>query len=68
MFEGTLCGENRFCPGEPIDRSTVAVWLVRALEDRDPADLDASRFTDVDSGEWWAPHVERLAELEITVG
>ena len=68
VFEGTLCGEIRFCPGDPIDRSTVAVWLIRALENKDPADLDASRFTDVDSDEWWAPHVERLAELEITVG
>ena len=68
VFEGTLCGEDRFCPADPIDRSIMAVWLIRALENEDPADLDASRFTDVDSDEWWAPYVERLAELEITVG
>ena len=68
VFEGTLCGENRFCPSRPIDRSTMAVWLIRVLENEEPADLDASRFADVGSDEWWAPYVERLAELEITVG
>ena len=68
VFEGTLCGENRFCPEDPIPRSIMAVWLIRVLENEDPADLDASRFTDVDSDESWAPYVERLAELEITVG
>ena len=68
LFEGTLCGERMFCPGEEIKRSTMAMWLIRSLEDEAPTELDASRFADVDSGEWWAPYVERLAELEVTVG
>ena len=33
VFEGTLCGEDMFCPTEPIKRSEMAVWLIRALED-----------------------------------
>ena len=68
VFEGTLCGENRFCPSSHIDRSTVAVWLIRVLESGDPPDTDASGFADVDSDQWWAPFVERIADLEITEG
>ena len=30
VFGGTLCDEG-FCPGEPIDRATMAVWTVRVL-------------------------------------
>ena len=70
LFEGTLCGEGMFCPGEPIERSVMAVWLIRALGDADvgAAAVGSSRFADVDAAEWWAPFVERLAQLEITVG
>ena len=31
VFEGTDCGENRFCPFSPVDGTTFAVWLARAL-------------------------------------
>ncbi|MDE0495292.1 MAG: hypothetical protein OXH54_15230 [Acidimicrobiaceae bacterium] len=68
MFEGTLCAEDTFCPSGPIDRSTMAVWLIRALEDEEPLALEESRFDDVDAAVWWAPHVERIAELGVTVG
>ncbi len=67
-FEGTECAPRRFCPDLPIRRSVMAVWLVRALDGADPAPIDRSRFADVDEGEWWAVHVERLAELGITRG
>ena len=68
VFDGTHCGQDMFCPDEPILRSTVAVWLVRALDGENPASSDTSRFEDVDPDEWWAPHVERLAELSVTSG
>ena len=67
LFDGTLCGDGRFCPDEPVKRSTVAVWLVRALGD-DPGAVSASRFADVDAGTWWARFVERLAALEVATG
>ena len=51
LFEGTLCGHDTFCPGEPIERSTMAVWLIRALEDDEPPAIDASRFADVEAGD-----------------
>ena len=68
LFEGTLCGEDMFCPGEEIKRSTMAVWLIRALEETEPPEVGTSRFADVDAGAWWKHYVERLAELEVTVG
>ena len=68
IFEGTLCGEDMFCPGEPIKRSDMAVWLIRALEDEELPAAGTTRFSDVDADQSWAPYVERLAELEITVG
>ncbi len=64
----TECGERQFCPSEPAGRWTIAVWLVRALDRAEPPEISESRFADVDSNEWWAPHVERLAELGVTVG
>ena len=68
LFEGTLCDQDRFCPGEPLKRSTMAVWLIRAVQDQDPPPVSEPRFADVAADEWWAPHAERLAELEITAG
>ena len=68
ILEGTECRPGGFCPQEPVERWVMAVWLVRVL-DEVPAALTGSggsRFSDVDAGQWWAPYVERLAELEIT--
>ena len=67
VFEGTACGEGLFCPGEPVRRWTMAVWLVRVLEESEPQ-AGSSRFADVDVAAWWMPHVERLADLGITHG
>ncbi len=68
VFDGTLCGEDLFCPGDEIARSTVAVWLVRALEDAEPPPVEESRFDDVSSAAWEARYIERLAELGVTAG
>ena len=68
VLAGTGCGSGLFCPGDPIPRWLMAVWLVRVVDGQDPEQVDVSRFADVDAGQWWATHVERLAELGITVG
>ena len=36
VFVGTECDDG-FCPGDPIDRKTMAVWTVRVLDGEDPA-------------------------------
>ena len=68
IFDDTHCGPDMFCPDEAILRSTMAVWVVRALDGENPEASDTSRFEDVDADEWWAPYVERLTELDVTSG
>ncbi|MYJ81898.1 MAG: S-layer homology domain-containing protein, partial [Acidimicrobiaceae bacterium] len=69
VFDGAGCGEGRLCPGEPILRWEMAVLMVRILDGDDPSDAAAgSRFDDVGPSLWWAPFVERLAELGVTLG
>jgi len=46
----------------------LAVWLVRILDDAEPEAISESRFSDIDPDQWWAPYVERLAELGVTRG
>ena len=67
VFAGTGCEEG-FCPGEPIDRKTMAVWAVRVLDGEDPAAVTGTRFDDVDAGSLHAPFMERPAELGVTAG
>ena len=68
VLAGTGCAPGLFCPGAPIPRSSMAVWLVRVVDGADPEPVSSTRFADVDADQWWAAHVERLAELGITVG
>ena len=65
---GTGCTAGRDCSGEPFLRWTMAVWLTRALDGTEPPPVEGRRFADVDPNIWWASHVERLAELEVTQG
>ena len=67
VFNGTLC-EDGFCPWEPIDRKTMAVWTVRVLDGQDPPPITRSRFNDVDPASFHARFIERMAELEVTTG
>lgn len=67
VFEGTGC-ETGFCPDEPIDRKTIAVWVVRILDGQDPHPVTESRFDDVNSDWFYAPFIERMAELGVTKG
>ena len=68
VFEGTECGPGEFCPGDAVQRWVMAVWLVRILDGADPGPVSSSRFADVDADVWWAPYVERLADLDVTKG
>ena len=68
VLAGTECGPGLFCPSDPIPRWLMAVWLSRIVDGQDPEPIGTSRFADVDAGQWWAAHAERLAELGITLG
>ena len=67
VLGGTLCSDG-FCPSEPVDRKTVAVWVVRLLDGQDPQPVTRSRFDDVDPASFHARFIERLAELGVTRG
>ena len=67
VFVGTEC-EAGFCPTEPINRRTMAVWIVRVLDGVDPPARSESRFGDVDAAGIHAPLIERMAELGVTQG
>ena len=66
-LDGTLCSDG-FCPDRPIDRKTMAVWVVRVLDRRDPRPVTELRFDDVDPTGFRARFIERLAELGVTAG
>lgn len=66
LFEDTLC-EDGFCPGDPMERWVMAVWLVRALGG-EVTTIGTSQFADVDAASWWSPYAEELADREITAG
>ena len=68
VFEGTDCATGRFCPDSSLTRWQMAVWLMRSLGEDDLEPIDESRFADVDPTRWWAPYVERVAELGISAG
>ena len=68
VLAGIECGEGLICPGEPLRRWEMAVWLMRVLDGTPPGVADTEHFADVDYDEWWAPFVERLFELGVTVG
>ena len=68
FLDGTECAEGRICPSQPLKRWEMAVWLGRALRYGEPEPITESRFADVDADEWWAPHVERFADLGVTDG
>ena len=67
VFVGTECGDG-FCPDEPIDRATMAVWMVRVLDGTDPAPVTSTRFADVDALHPQAAFIERFAEIGVTHG
>ena len=68
VLAGIECGEGLICPSEPLKRWEMAVWLARALDGVEPASVETERFSDVDYDLWWAPFVERLFDMGVTVG
>ena len=68
VFEGTDCQDQQFCPGDPLKRWEMSVWLMRALGETDMNPSGESRFTDVEASNWYSPYVERMADMKVTTG
>lgn len=59
--------DGTFRPGQPVTRAQMAVFFVRAL-DFEPVEDPYGRFHDVPPHVWYAPHVEAVAERQVTIG
>jgi hypothetical protein len=61
-------GDGTYGPTDPVARSQMAAFLLRALGEY--ANVTAARgiFSDVPLDAWYAPYVERLYDLGITTG
>ena len=68
VFDGTDCQDQQFCPGDPLKRWQMSVWLMRALGETDMTATGESRFSDVEVSDWYSPYVERMADRGVTVG
>ena len=68
VFEGTDCQDQQFCPGDPLKRWEMSVWLMRALGETNINPTGESRFTDVEASSWYSPYVERMADRKVTTG
>ena len=68
VFVGTECDGGEFCPNEPLDRATMAVWTVRVLDGKDPDPVAHTRFADVAVSHPHAAFIERFAQLRVTKG
>lgn len=58
---------DRYCPGSGVSRAEMAAFLLRAIGDTTAASVTGA-FDDVPVSAWYAPFVDRLAELGISVG
>ena len=65
------CGSGLFCPGQPVDRAQMAVFLLRAKHGSNyvpPVMGSTTGFTDVPTDHWAAPWIKQLAAEGITSG
>ena len=66
IFDGTGCvDQTGLFPTEPLQRWEIAVWLIRVLDQNEPAQPAQTRFDDIRDSPWWAAHTERLAEIGV---
>ncbi len=59
---------DRYCPSKTVTRAEMAVFLTRALGVSDQLPAHQGIFSDVPSGLWYGPAVEKLAQLGISTG
>jgi len=62
------CGNGNFCPNDPVTREQMAAFIIRATGVFDPPTPPGQRFTDVPPENVFYNFIDRLAELQITLG
>lgn len=67
----TGCGAGNYCPGEPVTRAQMAIFLLRSKHGagyNPPAVGSSTGFTDVPTSYWAAAWIKQLAAEGITSG
>lgn len=62
------CTPTNFCPNQATPRDQMAALILKALGDFNPPDPAMQRFADVPPTNLFYRFIDRLAELNITVG
>jgi len=62
------CGGNNYCPSDPVPREQMAAFILRALGEHNPPDPASQRFQDVPPSNPFYVFIERMAQLQITLG
>ena len=57
-----------YCPGQPVTRAQMAVFILRAMGHADHLPSYQGYFDDVPAGLWFTGFVEHLSEHGITSG
>jgi subtilisin family serine protease len=66
----TGCGGGNYCPGNPVTREQMAVFLLRTKEGSSyvPAPCETDPFSDVPYSSFYCPWIRELANRSITTG
>ncbi len=62
------CGGGNYCPGLPVSRGQMAVFIIQALGETDLPTPTSQRFADVPPSHPFFKFIDRVAALNITSG
>jgi endonuclease G len=62
------CGNGNFCPDAIVTRDQMAAFIMRARGEFNPPTPGSQRFTDVPPNHPFYAFIDRMAELQITLG
>jgi subtilisin family serine protease len=62
------CGNGNYCPNASVTREQMAAFILRANGEFDPPTPSSQRFNDVPPANVFYNFIDRLAELQITLG
>jgi hypothetical protein len=62
------CGSGFYCPNDPVTREQMAAFIMRAKGEFNPPTPPTQRFNDVPPANVFYKFIDRLAELQITLG
>ena len=60
------CGDDRFCPSEPVTRAEIAAWLYRAAARLyGNPDIGELQFSDIADGAWYLPYAQWAVSTDV---